>query len=178
MSEPCIPESLKTDLSLGNDQINSFQGKKIYCAFWNYTFYSYFTTCCISSNEPQDVLYSWAFFEGKKSQGHYFPEKCFYVRWNTSVMFYGTFFFISSLPQKLFARVVPSTFFLPPPGLCCCCCLNILFIFERERQRQSMSGGGAEREREREAQNRKQAPGSELSAQSLMRGWNSQTSRS
>ena len=45
-----------------------------------------------------------------------------------------------------------------------------------------MSGGGAERERERErereTQNQKQVPGSELSAQSLTRGSNSQTMRS
>ena len=41
------------------------------------------------------------------------------------------------------------------------------------RQRQSMSGGGAERERE--TQNRKEAPVSELSAQSPMRDSNSQT---
>ena len=44
---------------------------------------------------------------------------------------------------------------------------------ERERERQSMSGGGAERE----TQNRKQAPGSELSAQSLMWGLNPQAER-
>ena len=44
-----------------------------------------------------------------------------------------------------------------------------MFIFERVRQ--SMSEGGAE------TQNPKQAPGSELSAQSLMRGLNSQTAR-
>ena len=50
-----------------------------------------------------------------------------------------------------------------------------MFIFERERkrQRQSASRGGAERERE--AQNPKQAPGSELSAQSMMWGLNSRT---
>ena len=41
-----------------------------------------------------------------------------------------------------------------------------------------MSGGGAERERERERQNQKQAPGSELSAQSLTRASNPQTTRS
>ena len=41
-------------------------------------------------------------------------------------------------------------------------------------ERQSMSRAGAERE----TQNLKQAPGSELSAQSLMWGWNSQTMRS
>ena len=45
-----------------------------------------------------------------------------------------------------------------------------------------MSRGGAEREREREREretlNLKQAPGSELSAQSPMRGSNSQTARS
>ena len=53
--------------------------------------------------------------------------------------------------------------------------LNVyLFIFERERQ--SVRGGGAERERE--TQNPKQAPGSELSVQSLMRGSNSQAGRS
>ena len=44
-----------------------------------------------------------------------------------------------------------------------------LFIFERERQ--SITRGGAERERE--TQNVKQAPDSELSAQSPTWGWNS-----
>ena len=39
-----------------------------------------------------------------------------------------------------------------------------------------MIGGGAERERE--TRNLKQVPGSELSAQSLMQGLNSQTVRS
>ena len=48
--------------------------------------------------------------------------------------------------------------------------LQHLFTFER----QSMSRGGAERE----TQNPKQAPGSELSAQSPTRGSNSQTVRS
>ena len=47
-------------------------------------------------------------------------------------------------------------------------------IFERERERKR-DGEGAERERE--TQNSKQAPGSELSAQSLMWGSNSQTVR-
>ena len=57
-----------------------------------------------------------------------------------------------------------------------------MFIFDREREREkerereSMSRGGAERERE--TQNPRQAPGSELSAQSLTRGSNSQTVRS
>ena len=53
--------------------------------------------------------------------------------------------------------------------------LFLMFILkrERERQRQSMSGEGEERERERETQNLKMAPGSKLSAQSLMRGLNS-----
>ena len=55
-----------------------------------------------------------------------------------------------------------------------------MFIYfwqrERERERQSMRGGGAERERE--TQNLKQALGPELSAQTLMRGSNSQTVRS
>ena len=53
-----------------------------------------------------------------------------------------------------------------------------MFIFEteRQRQRQSMSGKGAETERE--TQNPKQAPGSELSAQSQKWGSTSQTVRS
>ena len=38
-----------------------------------------------------------------------------------------------------------------------------MLIFERERDTHSMSGGGTERERD--TQNLKQAPGSELSAQ-------------
>ena len=38
--------------------------------------------------------------------------------------------------------------------------------------------GGRSREREREAQNLKQAPGSELSAQSPTQGLNSRTARS
>ena len=44
-------------------------------------------------------------------------------------------------------------------------------------ERQSVSRGGAEREREREKQNLKQAPGSELSAQSRTWGSNSSTMR-
>ena len=53
--------------------------------------------------------------------------------------------------------------------------LNVfLFIFETERNR-AWAGEG---QRERETQNLKQAPGSELSAQSLTRGSNSQTVRS
>ena len=43
-----------------------------------------------------------------------------------------------------------------------------MFILETERDRQSMSEGGAEREGE--TQNQKQAPGSELSAQSQTQG--------
>ena len=49
-----------------------------------------------------------------------------------------------------------------------------MFIFER--QRQGTSGGGAERERE--TQNAKQAPGSELSAQSPVWDLNSRAVRS
>ena len=49
-----------------------------------------------------------------------------------------------------------------------------LFIFETERDR-AWAGEG---QRERETQNRKQAPGSELSAHSPTRGLNSQTVRS
>ena len=45
-----------------------------------------------------------------------------------------------------------------------------MFIFERERDRDRVQAG--EGQRERKTQNRKQAPGSELSAQSLMRGLN------
>ena len=53
---------------------------------------------------------------------------------------------------------------------------QLFFFFQRlfyfwDRERQSMNGGGAERE----TQNRKQAPGSEPSAQSLTRGSNSRT---
>ena len=52
------------------------------------------------------------------------------------------------------------------------------FLFERESA--CASGKGAEREREREIEreNPKQAPGSELSAQSLMLSSNPQTMRS
>ena len=49
----------------------------------------------------------------------------------------------------------------------------VLFIFETERQSMSREG-----QREGEPQNPKQAPGSELSAQSPTRGSNSQTARS
>ena len=45
---------------------------------------------------------------------------------------------------------------------------STFFIYFWDRERQSMNGGGAERERE--TQNRKQAPGSEPSAQRLTRG--------
>ena len=49
---------------------------------------------------------------------------------------------------------------------------SCLFIFERDR---AWTGEG---QRERETQNRKQAPGSQPSAQSLTRGSNSRTARS
>ena len=49
------------------------------------------------------------------------------------------------------------------------------YFFLRDRERQSMIG---EEQRERETQNLKQAPGSELSAHSLMWGLNSRTARS
>ena len=49
-----------------------------------------------------------------------------------------------------------------------------LFIFETERDRAQVGEG----QRERETQNPKKAPGSELSAQSLMRGSNPWTVRS
>ena len=50
-----------------------------------------------------------------------------------------------------------------------------LFIFERERERarERAQAGKGQRERERETQHLKQAPGSELSAQSLKLGLNS-----
>ena len=52
-----------------------------------------------------------------------------------------------------------------------------MFIYIlRERERQTASGGGAERARER--QTRKQAPGSELPAQSPIQGLNPPTVRS
>ena len=51
-----------------------------------------------------------------------------------------------------------------------------MFIFDRERERENMSRGRADRERE--TQNLEQAPSSELSAQSLTRGWSTQTVRS
>ena len=51
-----------------------------------------------------------------------------------------------------------------------------MFIFQRERETEHEQGRS--RERERETQNLKQAPGSELSAQSLTWGSNSQTVRS
>ena len=46
------------------------------------------------------------------------------------------------------------------------------------RQRETEGEQGRVRERESETQNLKQAPGSELPAQSPMRGSNSQTARS
>ena len=49
---------------------------------------------------------------------------------------------------------------------------------ERERERETEYERGRGRERERETQNLKQAPGSELSAESLMQGLKSQTVRS
>ena len=49
-----------------------------------------------------------------------------------------------------------------------------LFILERERDREQVG----KRQRERETQNLKQAPGSELSAQSPTWGSNSRTMRS
>ena len=52
----------------------------------------------------------------------------------------------------------------------------LLFIFERETE--SKQGRQRERKKERETQKLKQAPGSEASAQSLMRGSNSQIVRS
>ena len=45
---------------------------------------------------------------------------------------------------------------------------------EREREREQARKG----QRERETQNLKQAPGSELSAQSPTQDWNTQTTRS
>ena len=48
-----------------------------------------------------------------------------------------------------------------------------MFIYFCERERQNMRGGGTETEKE--TQHLKQVPGSELSAQSSMRGSNSRT---
>ena len=78
---------------------------------------------------------------------------------------------------------------VPPSPICSCfseCSIDfsascsfffffflMFIIFERGKDRDQAGKG----QREREAQNRKQAPGSELSAQSSMRGSNSQTTR-
>ena len=51
-------------------------------------------------------------------------------------------------------------------------------VVGRERERASTRAQAGEGQRERETQNLKQASGSELSAQSPMRGWNSRTVRS
>ena len=53
----------------------------------------------------------------------------------------------------------------------------MFYLFERERERER-DGCESGRGRETEAQNPKQAPGSELSAQLAMRGSNPQTMRS
>ena len=53
-----------------------------------------------------------------------------------------------------------------------------MFIFEREREREREREGEGGAEKERETQNSKQAPGSEMSAQSLTRGLNLGTGRS
>ena len=55
---------------------------------------------------------------------------------------------------------------------------NVLFIFVKERERWRERAGEGQREREREAQNPKQFPGSEPSAESPTRGSNSRTVRS
>ena len=61
--------------------------------------------------------------------------------------------------------------------VCLFVCLFIyVYLFLRETEKQRMSGGGAEREGE--TQNLKQAPGSELSAQSPTWGSDSGTVRS
>ena len=52
-----------------------------------------------------------------------------------------------------------------------------MFTFERERETKYKKRG-RERERERKRENLKQAPGTELSAQSLMQDLNSQAVRS
>ena len=56
----------------------------------------------------------------------------------------------------------------------------LMFIFEsqRERDRQTDRARVGEEQGERETQNLKQAPGSELSAQSPTRGSNPRTARS
>ena len=53
-----------------------------------------------------------------------------------------------------------------------------LIVRERERERESTRAEASEGQRERETQNLKQAPGSELSAQSPTWGSNSWTARS
>ena len=78
---------------------------------------------------------------------------------NPYVKYYSIFYI---LKYKIKEKILPALFFLH------------LFIFER--QRQSTSRGEAEREKE--TQNLKQAPDSQLSAQSPMQGLNSQNTRS
>ena len=70
---------------------------------------------------------------------------------------------LSAEKQKINAALSPAFFFLR----------FYLFIL-RERERERERGGGAERVRDK---NLKQAPGSELSAQSHIWGSNSQTMR-
>ena len=53
-----------------------------------------------------------------------------------------------------------------------------MYLFLRERERERDRARAEEEQRERETQNPKQAPGSELSAQSLTWGLKSQTVRS
>ena len=59
-----------------------------------------------------------------------------------------------------------------------CVAFFLMFIFEREREREREREQAGEEQRGRETQNAKQAPGSELSAQSPMRGSNPRTVRS
>ena len=54
----------------------------------------------------------------------------------------------------------------------------MFIIFEREREKERDRVQAGEAQRERETENLKQAPGSELSAQSPMWGLNSRTMRS
>lgn len=48
-------------------------------------FRSYFTVYCVATWKLQNQLFTEAFFK-VKSQGHYFLEKCFYMRQNTLLM--------------------------------------------------------------------------------------------
>ena len=118
-----------------------------------------------------------------------FQDPCHVYTTHTAVI--GLLFLLSP-PQNIqfYKADLATLFFLPGDtsqslalkedgGFCLFVCLffsffNFMFTFERERKTKDEQ----ERHRDRDIQNLKQAPGSELSAQSLTWGSNSQTTRS